>query len=94
MKNQLNEIKRMQQLAGVVNENQTLINEGELKEIQFYELLSSGDGNFRYSSPEVYIEANSEEEAIELANDYTKGSFTRDSGFYKLKPVKLKIYRK
>ena len=93
MKTQLNEIKRMQQLAGVINESQVLINEGKENTIQFYGLWISEDGK-RYGTPDIYIEANSEEEAKELANDYTGGQYIKFPGFYNLEPVKLKIYRK
>jgi hypothetical protein len=93
MKTQINEIKRMQQLAGVINESQSLISEGKLINAKFYGFWQSEDGR-KSGSPDIYIEANSEEEAKELANDYTEGQFTEFPGFYNLEPVKLNIYRK
>jgi len=84
---------RLQTLAGIITESQSPIHEGKLVNAKFYGLWQSEDGS-KSGSPNIYIEANSEEEAKELANDYTDGQFTKYSGFYNLLPVGIKIYRK
>ena len=79
------EFRRMQKIAG--------INEGKEIKLKYWGLKISEDGRFS-GSPDVYIEAVSEDEAKELANEYTGGQFTKFPGFYELKPISLNIYKK
>jgi hypothetical protein len=79
------EFRRMQELAG--------INEGKEIKLKYWGLRTSEDGRFS-GSPDVYIESVSEDEAKELANEYTGGQFTEFPGFYELRPISLNIYKK
>lgn len=86
MKHQLNEIERMQQLSGILKE-------GKLVTVSLYALRESGDGNFHGVIPQVYIEADSYEKAKKLADEYTKGQFTKHGGFYDLSKAEIKVYK-
>lgn len=64
----------------------------KITKLKLYSLIQSQDGRFYALKPDVYIKAKNIKDARKLADEYTKGNFSKYNGFFHLEETTLKIY--